>query len=392
MTLTDMFSTRIARAAAAAAPIIEFVDSPLARRAEDPRTSNFLFGNPQEMPLASFTASLHRWAEPRHKDWFAYQTHVRTAQQAVADTLRDRYGLPFLPDDIALTTGAFGGLSMLLNALTEAGDEVVIFTPPWFFYEAMTLFAGATPVRVVLRPPAFDLDPDELSRVVTPRTRAVILNSAQNPTGRVYSPDVLRRLAAVLEKASAANGRPIYLFSDEAYSRIVYGERRFETPTAFYPFSFLVYTYGKVLLTPGQRIGYVAIAPGMPGRETLRYTFVATQMIQGWTFPNALMQYTVPDLEGQSIDIRDLERKRDRLVGALRDAGYQVESPEATFYLLARAPIADDRAFCGRLAEHDILCMPGSVFEAPGYFRVSMTANDQMIDRAIPGFRAARAG
>jgi len=389
MTTTDMASTRLARAAAAAAPIIEFVDSPLGRRADDPRTSNFLFGNPQEMPLASFTASLHRWAEPRHKDWFAYQTYVRTAQQAVAENLRSRYGLPFLPDDVVLTTGAFGGLSMLLNGLIEAGDEVVYFSPPWFFYEAMTLFAGATPVKIALRPPAFDLDLDEIGRALTPRTRAVILNSAQNPTGRVYSADTLRQLAGLLEKASAANGRPVYLFSDEAYSRIVYGGRRFETPTAFYPYSFLIYTYGKVLLTPGQRLGYVAVSPAMPGRDTLRRTFMATQMIQGWTFPNALMQYTVPDLEGQSIDIGHLERKRDRLVGALRDAGYQLESPEATFYLLPRAPIADDQTFCGRLADHDILCMPGSVFDLPGYFRISITASDQMIEQAIPGFRAA---
>ena len=119
-----------------------------------------------------------------------------------------------------LTTGAFGGLSMLLNGLIEAGDEVVYFSPPWFFYEAMTLLAGATPVKIALRPPTFDLDLDEIGRALTPRTRAVILNSAQNPTGRVYSADTLRRLAALLEKASAANGRPVYLFSDEAYSRI----------------------------------------------------------------------------------------------------------------------------------------------------------------------------
>jgi aspartate aminotransferase len=384
-----MISSRIARAAAAAAPIAEFVNSPLAKRAEEPKAANFLFGNPQEMPLQSFTASLHRWAEPQHKDWFAYQTCHRPAQEAIAEGLMSRVGTAFRPDDILLTTGAFGGLSTLLNALTEPGDEVVFFSPPWFFYEAMILLAGATPVRVRLRPPAFDLDLDEVRRALTPRTRAIIVNSAQNPTGRIYSADTLRAIASLLEGASAASGRPVYLFSDEAYSRITFDGRRFETPTAFYPFSFLVYTYGKILLTPGQRLGYVAASPSMPGGGALMQTLIATQMILGWTFPNAVMQYAVPELETQGIDVGHLERKRNRLVGALREIGYDVPLPEATFYLLPRCPIPDDRAFCDRLAAHDVLCMPGSVFELPGYFRVSTTASDEMIDFALEGFRRA---
>ena len=142
------FSARTQRAAAAAAPISQFVNSALARRAEDPSASNFLFGNPQEMPLAGFTSALQRWAEPKHKDWFAYTTHLRPAQEAVAASLHGRYGVSFAADDVLMTTGAFGGLSMLLAALLEEGDEVVYFSPPWFFYEAMILAAGGTPVRI----------------------------------------------------------------------------------------------------------------------------------------------------------------------------------------------------------------------------------------------------
>ena len=129
----------------------------------------------------------------------------------------------------------------------------------------MTLFAGATPVRrLALRPPTFELDLDEIGRALTPRTRAVILNSAQNPTGACIWPTRSGALAGLLEKASAANGRPVYLFSDEAYSRIVYGGRRFETPTAFYPYSFLIYTYGKVLLIPGSGSGTLRSRPRCP--------------------------------------------------------------------------------------------------------------------------------
>lgn len=343
------------------------------------------------MPIAGFTSALQRWAEPKHKDWFAYTTHLRPAQEAVAASLNDRYGVPFAADDVMMTTGAFGGLSMLLAALVEQGDEVIYFSPPWFFYEAMILAAGGTPVRIRLAPPAFDLDLDALDRAITPRTRAVVVNSAQNPTGRVYSAATLREVASLLEKRSTAE-RPIALFSDEAYSHLLYDGCRFETPAAFYPHTFLVYTYGKVLLTPGQRIGYVAVPPTMPDREPVRHLLFATQMIQGWTFPNALMQFALPELEKLSIDVPHLQVKRDRLVSVLRSMGYELRSPESTFYLLPKSPIADDRAFCDRLASHNVLCMPGSVFDLPGYFRISFTASDEMIDRALNGFRAARDG
>jgi len=387
---SNLAASRVARAAEAAAPIVEFVNSPLAQRQSDPRAANFLFGNPQEMPLAGFTAALHRWADPQHKDWFAYTMYHRAAQDAVAASLGARYGVAFQPDDILLTNGVFGGLSLLLTLLVNDGDEVIFPTPPWFFYESMTLMAGGTPVKVPLRPPRFDLDVAAIERALTARTVAVIVNSAQNPTGRVYSADTLRALGELLARRSAANGRPIYLLSDEAYSHLVFDGVKFHTPTAFYPHSFLMYTYGKTLLTPGQRLGYVAMPPTMPERQERRKLILAAQMIQGWTFPNALMQYALPDLEKQSIDVVDLQRKRDRLVGALRDMGYELGTPESTFYLLVRSPVPDDCAFCDRLAEHNVLCLPGSVFEAPGYFRVSITASHEMIERALPGFRSAR--
>jgi aspartate aminotransferase len=380
-------AVRVRRAAEAARPITRFLDSPLASRAGDPAVANFLFGNPQEMPLRGFVTAIEGWSEPQHKDWFAYTSYHRPAQDAIAASLASRFAIPFAPDDVLMTTGAFGGLSLLLTALVDPGDEVIFLSPPWFFYESMILLAGGEPVRVTLAPPAFDLDIDRIAAAITPRTRAIIVNSAQNPTGRVYEAATLSALASTLRSASDRHGRPIALFSDESYSRILYDGRTFSTPTAFYPFSFLVYTYGKVLLTPGQRLGYVALAPGMPGRDELRHTLFDLQMIHGWTFPNAVMQYAVPDLEPLSIDIGRLQQKRDRVVSAMREMGYEVESPESTFYVLPRSPIADDQAFCERLAAHDVLCMPGRMFNLPGYFRLSLTASDAMIDRALDALR-----
>jgi aspartate aminotransferase len=196
-------------------------------------------------------------------------------------------------------------------------------------------------------------------------------------------------LGEILTRASERNGRAIYLLSDEAYSRIVFDGREYPSPVAFYPESFMVYTYAKTLLTPGQRIGYIAMSPHMAHREVIREAIFGAQIITGYAFPNALLQHALPDLEKLSIDMEHMQRKRDWVVGALRDMGYDLRSPEGTFYLLVRSPWEDDGAFVELLASHNILCLPGMIVEAPGHFRISLTANDDMIERGLPGFAAA---
>lgn len=250
---------------------------------------------------------------------------------------------------------------------------------------------GGQPVRVRVDPVTFDLDLDAIAAAITPRTRAIIVNSPNNPTGRIYPRETLRALSDLLAEASARQGRPIYLLSDEAYSRIVFDGRTYPSPTEVYPYTLLIYTYGKTLLAPGQRIGFIALPPMMPERDTLREALVTAQVLTGFTFPNALLQHALAEIDQLSIDIRHLQVRRDRLVGALREAGYEVHVPEGTFYLLPRAPIADDLDFSQVLLRHNILCLPGSVTEMPGYFRLSMTASDEMIERALPGFERARA-
>jgi aspartate aminotransferase len=250
----------------------------------------------------------------------------------------------------------------------------------------MIHMAGGEPVRVDLSPPAFDLDLDAIARAITPRTRALIVNSAHNPTGRVYDERSLQALADLLGAAGVQHGRQIALLSDESYSRIVFDDRRFVSPTLLYPYSFLIYTYGKILLTPGQRIGYVALPPGLPDRTALRRQLLQVQMMQGWTFPNAVMQYAVPALEQLSIDRGHLQRKRDQLVDELLGLGYETTRPESTFYVLVKSPTPDADAFCATLAERDVLVMPGTLFNLPGYVRLSLTASDAMIGQALKAF------
>jgi aspartate aminotransferase len=349
---------------------------------------DFAAGDPQEMAPDAYVDALRRWSVPETPYWFQYKGSEPVAQEVVARSLRDYLGIPFEPEDIALTNAAIAGLAVTLRTICQEGDEVIIIQPPHFLYEPLIIAAGANAVRVPVIAGTFDLDLPAIRAALTPNTRAVIVNTPHNPTGRIFPPDQLEELAALLTEASQRH-QPIYLLSDEAYNRILFDNHEFHSPVAFYPRSFLIYSYGKILLAPGERIGYVAMPPEMPDREMLRIGLLIGQLITGYAFPNAVLQYGLGDLDRLSVDMKHLQGKRDLLVETLREIGYDLHVPEATFYLLPRSPIEDDVAFCDWLAEDRILAMPGTMLESPGRFRLSLTASDEMIDRAIPGFRRA---
>jgi len=283
----------------------------------------------------------------------------------------------------------FAALAVSMRALVEPGDEVIFLSPPWFFYEFMILAQDGVPIRLHLSPPAFEPDLDELAAAITRRTRALIFNSPHNPSGRVYPLETLHALARTLTDASERIGHPVVLISDEPYNRILFDGLEFHSPAEAYPHTVVTYSYGKTLLAPGQRIGYLTVPPTFPGREAFRATVQVAQLATGYAFPNALLQQAIEDLEGLSIDVAAMQRRRDRLVGALREIGYETTMPEGTFYVMARSPIADDVAFTDLLAKHRVLVLPGTVVEVPGWFRISLTATDEMVERGIPGFAAA---
>ncbi|HAF18532.1 MAG TPA: aminotransferase [Gemmatimonadetes bacterium] len=368
------------------------MDPEMGRHAADPAASNFIAGNPQELASPEYVRTLQRWAEPKDKDWFGYKMPHRPALAAAAEGLSKELGLSFGVDDIVLTRGAHGGLAAALNVVVDPGDEVIFTSPPWFFYEALILGARGKPVKVRVKARGFDLDVDAIAAAITPRTRALLINTPHNPTGRIFAGDTLAALASVLKDASARNGRPIYLISDEAYSRILFDDNRMITPGAFYPRSLLIHTYSKSALAPGQRLGYVALPPGIPGRDQLRQAFMVAGFSTGNMLPDAIMQYALPEIDTISIDLDHLQRKRDRVVDALREMGYEVHSPQATFYLLPKAPIEDDMLFARTLAAQKVLVLPGVAVDMPGYFRISLTATDAMIDRALPVFAEVRSG
>jgi aspartate aminotransferase len=383
-------SRRISALQAGLRPLLDFLNhSEHAKRSRDPGIADFVFGNPHEMPLEGLVEAIARHVVPRNKDWFAYTVAIPQATGAIAASLRARNELPFDADDVFLAPGTFGALATAIRMAVDPEDEIIFLSPPWFFYESMIAVCGATPVRVTLAPPAFRLDANAIEAAITPRTRAVIVNSPHNPTGRIFSAAELAGLAAVLTRASARHGRAILLFSDESYNRILFDGREFVSPATAYPHTLVLYTYGKQLLAPGERIGYLAVSPAMDAREDVRAAVRFSQIVGGWQIPNATLQRAVPDLEALSIDLPALERRRDRMARALTELGYELTVPESTFYMMVRSPLADDGAFTDLLARHGVFVGPGHIFELPGYFRISLTANDGMVDRSIAGFAAA---
>lgn len=380
-----VISTR-ATAAKAAVDVVTTFFARIQATKDDPDALDLTFGNPHEMALPGLPAALRAHAEPRSVDWFAYKSSERPAQEVVAAALSRELGLAFEPDDVAMTQGAFGAMSLAFALLADAGDEVVIPVPGWFCYEPMLRAADLVPVGAPLDPVSFDLDVDAIARAITPRTRIVVVNSPANPTGRIYPGSAWQALAEVLELASRAHGRRIWLLSDEPYRRIRFDGVDFTSPAGAYPWTLIDYSYGKVLLAPGQRLGYLALSPLIPTaeREELRTALFPLGLAIGWGFPDAVMQYSVPELEKLSLDMAELTRKRDRMYGALADAGFEVTRPEGTFYLWGRAPGGDAVRFCTALEARGVYVMPGTLFAQPRHFRISLTATMEMIDRAVP--------
>jgi aspartate aminotransferase len=386
----DVISARMRAAYDAYSAVRQFfLESRYAERRTEPEISDFTFGNPNEYPLDGLVQAIRRGAVPQNAQWYAYKTSEPEPLAFLADIVSREIGLEFEPGSIGLTTGAFAAMAVAFRMVLDPGDEVVFAEPAWFCYEPMLHLADAVPVKVRLTVPTFDLDLAAIDAAIGAKTRMVIVNTPHNPTGRIYSFEMLKELAVLLERASARFGRRIFLLSDEPYRRLRFDENAFTSPATLYPWTFISYSYGKVLLAPGQRIGYLAISPLMPkeDRQAFREVLFTAQVGMGWCFPNAVMQYALPDLENLSIDVDALTRKRERLSLALSEAGCRVLRPEGTFYLWSRWPEGNPEELCGRLADRDVFVMPGRIMGSPDYFRISLTASDTMIGRALPTFR-----
>ena len=369
-------------------PFLDFFNGPYQQLEKDPDVANFAVGNPHEKAMPEYVDAIRRHLEPEDKDWFAYKLSEPNSRETVAEAMSAVTNIDWDPEDVQMTNGGFGALAIAFRTLLEPGDEAIYLTPPWFFYGNLIVAAGGTPVKVALDMPDCAIEIERIEQAITERTRVVVINTPHNPSGHVVRPDELSALADLLTRASRNFGRPIYLLSDEPYRRILFDGRQFHSPATFYPNTLVAYSYGKQLLAPGMRIGYLTWPPTMTDRDRLRDDVFINQMSAGWGFHNADLQHAIADLETMCIDLAAMERRRERLVGALRDMGYRATWPEGTFYVMAESPIADDEAFARMLNRENVLVLPGTIVDAPGWFRISLTASDDMVERGIPGFRA----
>jgi len=305
--------------------------------------------------------------------------------------LKKRVDVDFAPEDLLFVSGAFPGLFSTLKTIVNPGDEVIYLTPAWMFYNPMILACGAHPVPISIDMTSFDLDLNAIKNAITPKTRVIFINTPHNPTGKIYQPDTLERLAKILKDESEKNGHTIYLISDEAYSEIVFDNEKFHSPIKYYDNTFLVYTWTKVLLAPMQRIGFVAISPKMRDRTLVYQALFTNIYLIIFAAPPAAMMHSLAEIcqKRIGVDIAAVQNKRDKLIKAMTDANYTVFKPQGTFYIWVKCPIEDETRFVRELlAKEDVFVLPGGDFETTtgSWFRISLTANNAMVDFALPIF------
>lgn len=349
---------------------------------------DFSLGNPKLEPPVQFQQVVQELVADRTAGVHGYMPNAgyQETREAVARTVAQEQDTPVAGDHLVMTCGAGGGLNVVLKAILDPQDEVVVPTPHFVEYGFYADNHGGV-LRHAETTEDFDLDVEAIEATVTPKTRAVLINSPNNPTGRVYGAETLRSLGVMLEAKQKEIGRTIYLISDEPYRKIVYGGVEVPPVMAFYSNTLVVSSYSKDLSLAGERIGYVAAHPGVDGIDKLMGALILANRILGFVNAPALMQRAVARLQGVSVDISPYEENRDLLYGTLTEAGFSVPEPEGAFYLFPKSPIQDDAAFARELQDRLVLVVPGSGFMGPGHVRISYCVSRQTVEGALPIFR-----
>ena len=356
----------------------------------DDKVFDLSLGNPVVEPPPEFHQELRRLAENPTPGMHRYMPNSGYAEtrEAVAAGLRAETGIHFSMGDIVMTCGAAGALNVVLKTILNPGDEVIIFAPYFVEYVYYTDNHGGVSV-IVPTDEAFQPDLAALEGAITSRTRAVLINSPNNPSGAVYPADGLKAMGELLRKKATEHGTEIFLISDEPYRRIIYDGLAYPQVFPHHEASIVVHSHAKDLALPGERIGYIAVNPEYQGRAELVDGLTFCNRILGFVNAPALMQHVVRALQGVSVDVADYQRKRDYLHGRLTEMGYSAFKPQGAFYLFPRSPIEDDAAFVEELQRWNVLAVPGRGFGSPGYFRISYCLEDRVLEGAMHGFEEA---
>ncbi|MBU0640746.1 MAG: pyridoxal phosphate-dependent aminotransferase [Planctomycetes bacterium] len=350
---------------------------------------DFSLGNPNATPPDAFFEALAAVAEERCPARHRYMPNVGfdETRTALARFMSSEYRLEFDAASLILTTGAAGGMNVVMRAILNPGDEVLVLAP---FFPEYRFYIEQANGRMVLVQTDEHFLPDlaTIEAAITERTRAIIVNSPNNPSGAVYPDDVCRGLADVLARHDGPQ-HPIYLVTDDPYRRVIYDLDWCPTPVRHYPRSIVVSSYSKDLSIAGERMGYVGVPQTVPERELLLGALTMLNRTLGFVNAPALMQRVVGRCADALCDVSFYKQNRDLMCNALREYGYDLQMPRGALYAFPKTPIPDDAAFCDVLMRQRILAVPGRGFGRPGHIRLAFCVDRETIRRALPGLKAA---
>lgn len=351
---------------------------------------DFSLGNPNLEPPEEVRKAILEVMSDERPGKHAYMPNagLRETRETVAATLSQDHGINLSWEQVIMTVGAGGALNVALKTILDPGDEVLVLSP--YFVEYLFYVDNSNGVgNIVATNEDFTLNISAIEGAITRKTKAVIINSPNNPSGRIYDETSLKKLGQVMDNIHKKNDQAIYLLSDEPYSKLVYDGAKVPSIFQAYSNSLMVTSYSKDLSLPGERIGYVAINPRIENWKQMADGLTFCNRILGFVNAPALMQRILPKLRGIHIDPYEYQKKRDTLCRGLGEAGYSFIKPEGAFYLFPKSPIPDDVLFVNTLLKENILAVPGMGFGTPGYFRLAYCVDDRVIEGSLEGFRRA---
>jgi aspartate aminotransferase len=351
---------------------------------------DFSLGNPNLKPPKNFRDSLIDTANSSVKGNHAYMPNVGFpyVRKSVATHVSVEQQAEISKKEIIMTCGAAGALNVILKTILDPGDEVITPSPYFVEYKFYADNHGGI-LKTVPTKPDFSLDITAISSAINNKTKAILINSPNNPTGQIYSKKSLIELGTILNDKGKKSGRTIYLISDEPYRKIVYDGIKVPSIFNCYRESIIATSYSKDISIPGERIGYIAVNPDAAFKENLINGMALANRILGFVNAPALMQRIIASIQGASVDISEYQRKRDILCNNLAECGYEFIRPSGAFYLFPKSPVPDDVKFVKALQDELILVVPGSGFGCPGHFRIAFCVDDDIIINSIPGFKRA---
>ncbi len=351
---------------------------------------DFSLGNPNVEPPDEFKKELVNLAAQQIplKHSYAPNAGFIETRQAIAEKINKTHGLKLNADHVIMSCGAAGALNVIFKSLLDPEDEVIVPTPYFVEYPFyVDNYRGV--VKFAKTNADFSLDIKAIAAAISDNTKAVLINSPNNPTGKVYSQKNIDDLAQLLTEKGKELNKTIYLVSDEPYVEIVYDGITVPSILKAYKNSIIAYSYSKTLSLPGERIGYIAVNPKIEHGTDLLNALVLCTRILGYVHAPALMQRIVAKLQDAAVDVKVYQKKRDILCAGLAKAGYKFEKPQGAFYLFVQSPIPDDVEFVKMLLKKNILVVPGSGFGGPGYFRIAFCVDDATIINSMDGFASA---